>query len=391
MYNISKANSLNTDPWDIPLYKRVALIKESILKHKKVALLIYEKADSSTFRYRGYNIYQSTLKSDKWQSVFFFEDEYNFVLDLLNEINLLVIIRVKWTHMLDQIIKRAKQNDIKVLFDIDDLIFDINYFDVVMNAINVEFTCGRDYEFWFSNISRIGLTASKADGFIAPNEILASKLHENYDKPYKVIPNSLNEEQVLVSEKYRVSKSDVSSESPFSIGYFSGSPTHQNDFNLVSCEIRQLLDEYDDIELLIVGYMDFDKEMQEYIENNRVRFIPHVDFIELQRLIATVDINIVPLVNNIFTNCKSELKFFEAAIVNTITLASPTYAYKNSIVDGSNGFLCTEGQWYPKIKDIYNGKVDLKEITECAYSESMEKYQGSVYLRQIEDCYDSFF
>ena len=59
----------------------------------------------------------------------------------------------------------------------------------------------------------------------------------------------------------------------------------------------------------------------------------------LQRLIAEVEINISPLQNNLFTNCKSELKYFEAAIAGTITVATPTYAFSRAIVDGENGFL----------------------------------------------------
>ena len=51
---------------------------------------------------------------------------------------------------------------------------------------------------------------------------------------------------------------------------------------------------------------------------------PFVDFIELQRKIAEVDVNLVPLVNNEFSNCKSELKFYEASIVGTVTCAAPS-------------------------------------------------------------------
>ncbi len=59
--------------------------------------------------------------------------------------------------------------------------------------------------------------------------------------------------------------------------------------------------------------MEFPEEMQPFIEEGRITFAPFVDFVELQRLIAEVDVNIFPLVQNTFTNCKSQLKFFEAA------------------------------------------------------------------------------
>jgi len=39
-----------------------------------------------------------------------------------------------------------------------------------------------------------------------------------------------------------------------------------------------------------------------------------------------VEIVIAPLQENVFTNCKSELKYFEAAIVGTIPSYSPKRA-----------------------------------------------------------------
>ena len=71
---------------------------------------------------------------------------------------------------------------------------------------------------------------------------------------------------------------------------------------------------------------------------DRIEFYPLQDFMNFQRLIAEVEINIAPLQDNTFTNCKSELKFFEAAICGTLTLATPTFSFRNSIVHGTTGF-----------------------------------------------------
>ena len=70
----------------------------------------------------------------------------------------------------------------------------------------------------------------------------------------------------------------------------------------------------------------------------------------LQRLIAEVEINIAPLQDNLFTNCKSELKYFEAAITGTITVASPTYTFSRAIVDGGNSFLAAAYEWNAKLE-----------------------------------------
>ena len=136
--------------------------------------------------------------------------------------------------------------------------------------------------------------------------------------------------------------------------------------------------------------MEFPEAMKPLIQQNRVRFTPLVDFIELQQLIARVDVNIVPLVQNTFTNCKSELKFFEAAAVNTVTVATPTYTYEKAIKDGETGFLCRPGQWYDRIVALYQNPEESRRVAESARAYCLETYCGETFKGEIEHAYDFF-
>jgi len=199
----------------------------------------------------------------------------------------------------------------------------------------------------------------------------------------------LNDEQVEISQLCVEKKKAQGARKPFSLGYFSGSPTHANDFKTIYKEIVELLEEFDDIVLDVVGYMEFPEEMKKFVEMGRVRFTNPVDFVRLQELVASVDVNLVPLVINKFTNCKSELKFFEAAIVNTITCAAYTYTYENAIEHGVNGFLCKPSEWYPTIKSIYLGEYDIDGINKRAKDYVLKNYYGEKIVKQIENVYSS--
>lgn len=391
MYNINYSSGANKEPWLIPLEDRCSLFFNAKKNGKKVSLLLYEAPDTSTFRYRGYNIFKASQDSSKWQSIYFFLYEYKKILEILPNVDLVVIIRVRWTNNIDQIIYRAKVLNIKVLFDTDDLVFDINYINLVTNTLNVKLDNDKDYEYWFTYIGRIGFTASKADGFITTNSFLGEKLKEKFNKPYGIISNFLNSEQVNVSNRCLNIKETQLGKKPFTIGYFSGTPSHINDFRVIYPEVMELLNEFPGIRLKVVGFMEFPEEMTRLIKAGKVVFHPLVDFMELQKLIAEVDVNIVPLVNNTFTNCKSELKFFEAAIVNTLTLATPTFTYRNCITDGYNGFLCRPGEWYLKLKKIYTGKIDCSDIVKRANSYAMENYYGKKVVDMIDKCYEELF
>ena len=127
------------------------------------------------------------------------------------------------------------------------------------------------------------------------------------------------------------------------IGYFSGSPSHARDFRVAAPAIARLLKRDRRVTLRIVGFLELGDEFSGLADQIQL-FALH-DFMNLQRLIAEVEINIAPLQDNVFTNSKSELKFFEAGICGTPTVATPTFTFRNAIRDGDNGFLALAHEW----------------------------------------------
>ena len=383
MYNVKMKTPENTAPWDIPLFHRIQKLNSYINKKCKIFIILYEAPDTSTFRYRAYNIYQclDLSTTSNWKSIYFFHKEIEIVKQFFSKIDIISIVRMKWTIDLEQFICSAQHNNIPVLFDIDDMVFDTRYLPLVTNTLNVQLKEEFEYDFWFAYISRLELTASKVNAFITTNQYLAEKLENKFNKNSYIIPNFFNMEQLDFSKKCCLQKR--TSVSPFIIGYFSGTPSHINDFGVVALELAQLLDEFPNIKLRIVGFMDFPAYYQKYITRKQVEIIPLVDFLTLQRLIAEVDVNIVPLVENSFTNCKSELKFFEASIVKTITCATPTYVFKNCIQHGENGFLCRPGEWYHTLKNIYQNYNSMENIVNNCYEYSLEHYSLHVMEKKL--------
>jgi glycosyltransferase involved in cell wall biosynthesis len=383
-----------SDGFDInfsSLQERRALMQEALRKGKKIVFLLYEQQDWSTFRYRCYNVCQITQQSEAWQCIYFFKnikEEIDFIIRNIQIATFLVCVRCQWIIDIDNIINEAKKNNIKILFDIDDYVFDINYLKMLFNTVNADFNWEGSYSYWFGYFSRLDFTASLADGFIATNALLGEKLAAKYGRHYQIIPNSLNKDQMRISDVCINEKMLVGRSSPFTLGYFSGSPSHINDFRIASREIASFLYDFPDSRLVVVGFIEFPEYFNDLISKQKVVLYELTDFIALQKYIAEVDVNLVPLVINDFTNCKSELKFFEAAAVKTPTIAAKTYTYKRCIEHGVNGFLCSPGMWYNTIRDIYEGKYNIAEIVDNAYDYSMNRYYGNSFLKSVEECYD---
>jgi len=138
------------------------------------------------------------------------------------------------------------------------------------------------------------------------------------------------------------------------LGYFSGTHTHKRDFALIVEPLARLMDEYERLILRVVGCLD---DTGPELERHRARIetIPFTDFLNLQREIGQVEVNLVPLQDNVFTNCKSELKWFEAAAVGAVTIAAPTYTFRHVIEHGTNGWLAPTYAWGEILREVIRG------------------------------------
>ncbi len=347
----------------------------------KKVLYIVEDVDAAQFRYRVKNISEALEESSKWELKWVLTSEFQD--EDLDGIDLVVVLRQSSKNgKILKIIKKIKARELKVLFDLDDLIFSYRDLPTLMFSTN-----SKNVLYWVGYVWGIRRIAKRVDGFIATNSFLAKKLKMALNKPVVVVPNSLNKEQVAASSKLVKNKKDGKG---FLIGYFSGSPTHKRDFSLVEPELIRFLNEHDDANLEVVGCMEFSNEMKKMIKDGRVRIMKIVNYLKLEELISKVDVNIVPLVLNDFTNCKSELKFFEAGVVETVTVASPAYVFKMAISDGVNGFLANEKEWYNKLNNLYNNFEEREKVAKTARKYVLNEYYGEKFLSKVEEAYESF-
>jgi glycosyltransferase involved in cell wall biosynthesis len=312
----------------------------------------YDKPDTCTFRYRVLNMIQALAAwpeggiSASW----FCRGDLGEMDRFVDHADALVICRAFYTQAIDQLVTRARARRIPVVFDCDDLVFDPGYVPLVMKSLDLDLNHDQDLQYWYARMARYNAVMRRCDRAIATNPFLAAQMESAGHIRADVIPNFLHEVQQAVStELYEAKRtSGFRSDGTITIGYFSGSPTHTRDFAVAAPALARLMDTDPRIQLRVVGFLDAKGGLEKY--GSRVEVYPLQDPMNLQRLIAEVEINISPLQNNLFTNCKSELKYFEAAIAGTITVATPTEPFARAIVDGENGFLSTALEWDDKLR-----------------------------------------
>ena len=134
--------------------------------------------------------------------------------------------------------------------------------------------------------------------------------------------------------------------------------------------------------------MKFSEEASERLGDRQIVYRKKVSPVRLQELMGGVDVNLAPLRINRFTNCKSELKFFEAGAVETTTIASPSYAFKEAISDNENGVLAKKDEWFRKIKYLYENPKENLKLAKAAKKTAMKEYYGRKMKEKIEQAFE---
>ncbi len=352
-------------PWEREsLDSRLAALQG---RRPRVAWL-YEKPDTSTYRYRVYNMIEG-LRADRRgrASAAWFElADIPALLPRLAEIDTLVIARARYDADVARLIATARGRGVRVLFDCDDLVFDTRYVHLVLDTLAQDPRHPGAWDWWFAYIGRIEATARLCDGGITTNPFLAERMQEVVSGPVAIVPNFLNRGQQEVSDGLLTAKRmrRYVGDGPVTVGYFSGTPSHQHDFAIVTGALCRLLDRDPDVRFRIVGFMDDIGDLAAF--GDRVERLPLHDWVNLQRLIAEVEVNIAPLQENIFTNCKSELKFFEAAAVGTWTVATPTSTFAAAMKDDRAGRLCDAYDWDTALEEAVGLARDTSRYAEAA-------------------------
>jgi glycosyltransferase involved in cell wall biosynthesis len=233
----------------------------------------------------------------------------------------------------------ARAHGTRLVYDIDDLLFD----DGVLDRIDGIRAMGRFARRRFGAAIAAHRRLMLACDRVTVSTVPLARAVEALGRSAAVVPNGLNVEQIRLAGE--IAARTRTAEGPVRLGYFSGSPTHQRDFAACEPALLDLMRRRPELRFRCVGYLDLGPAWKPYAE--RVERLPLQHPSDLLRRIAETDINLAPLeLGNPFCEAKSELKFFEAALVGVPTVASATEPFAAAIEDGVSGFLArTEPDW----------------------------------------------
>ncbi|MDG4963676.1 rhamnan synthesis F family protein [Lactococcus lactis] len=279
----------------------------------------------------------------------------------------IIIYRTPYSEQFKQLIELAHKYNKPVFYDIDDLVYDTSYTD----QLDYVKTLGKEEkEAYDSGVRSYGKLMELCDAFITSTTDLKNELLK-LGKPVYLNRNLASEELISISEQ-AIDKT-IKDKKKIKIGYFSGSITHNENFDLIRSAILKILKEFPQTELHLVGHLTIPDEMKNY----KKQLIVHdfLDWTLLPSLVAEMDINLAPLVDNVFNRAKSEIKWLEAALVGVTTVASDIGSFSEIITNETTGVLVADGMWYEQLKDLIDNKTKLEFLGNNAKRKVISTYK----------------
>ena len=288
----------------------------------------------------------------------------DFQLSMAQNASHIIIYRSPISPELLRLCHLAKEYGKPVFFDIDDLVFDTVYTDQLSYTQGLNSVEKGNYD---AGVRNYGYMLENCDGAITSTNQLQEEL-KKYQSKVLLNRNLASDELISISSQFIKDYSQVSD--IVKIGYFSGSISHNENFELIKPAIKQLLTKYSNVQLHIVGILDIPKDMKLF--ENQIVTHDYVDWDKLPALISEVDINLAPLVDSIFNRAKSEIKWIEAALVKVPTVASKIGAFSDVVIDGETGLLATDDQWFDKLEALVLSSELRQNLAESAYRAVLE-------------------
>jgi hypothetical protein len=264
-----------------------------------------------------------------------------------------------------------------VSYDVDDLVFRPEHLSSM--AFLDTFTAA-DRERFASDVALRGELLGQADLLTASTGEVLAQMAAGNQAPTALLPNGTGVVGARLAEAARHVPRPPTG---LRIGYFAGSATHDADWSSIEPVVLDFLARHRQAQLVLVGQVTPSTQVSR-LPSTQLQVLDAVPWRELPGLLRTVDVNLAPLERTPFTDAKSAIKWLEAALVETVTVATATGPFETAVHHGRTGLLASTGQEWASALDRLAEDASLRAAMGVAARESaLAQYGPSVQADRL--------
>ncbi len=302
--------------------------------------------------------------------------------DLCARADAVVSYRVPATTQVLDLLAACRQRGTPVLCDLDDLIFDP---DLAAEIPALTLLPPDGAALWMEGVRRYRTTMESCDAFIGSTEGLCRHAEDVTGLPAERFANGVGIELARAAD---AALAQPRTPGRLRIGYLSGTDTHDHDWRHVEPVVIETLDAYPDLELWLGGKVTPSAALDRF--RARVRRLPMLPWLDLPGVLRDLDVNLAPLApGSRFNEAKSAIKWLEAGLTATVTLASGTQPFREAIRHGHNGMLADGAdQWRDGLRRLLDDDLLRGALGRRARRDALLRWsphvQATRYLAILE-------
>jgi glycosyltransferase involved in cell wall biosynthesis len=301
--------------------------------------------------------------------------------------DLIYLCRVPATFEVLDLIAYARSLELPIVYDIDDLIFDEAHFPSPIESYAG--TIDEDLHLHLKMDNPLfGVALRQADLVTCSTEPLAEQIRKAVAPETEVVvyPNLLSEElnvQAMHHQRRREGGKQVSpsaaEEKTVEIFYGSATKAHKQVFYEELCPaLAVVMITHPEVRLTLIGYFVLPSELQGLADRIKV-LEPTPNYMGYIARLRQSDISLAILEQDTFTDCKSELKWFEAAAFGIPSVVTPTATYRHVLEPEQNAlFAAGTEEWIRQLNRLIESASLRETIGQNAYQYALNAYKPAV-------------
>jgi hypothetical protein len=292
-------------------------------------------------------------------------------------VDLLVVCRLPATASVLPLLLNARQQSIPIVVDVDDPIFDAEIFPPPLEtyagtiSADLHASMHADTANWLG-ILRLANVVTTTTEPLRQSVIRCTGLD---GERVRLHPN------LMLPELLEEARADAPSSLPgqLTLVYGSGTKAHKQVFlGTVLPALMKLKQKHPTLRIRVIGMTgeggsSFD--LAEPPALTQLEWLPATGYRDYLRQLHGAQISIAPLESNGATDCKSELKWFEAALLGAAIVVSPTAAYRQLLRDGEGAlFATTTDDWFLQLNRLVLDRPLRERLVGQARAKALEAF-----------------
>jgi len=167
-----------------------------------------------------------------------------------------------------------------------------------------------------------------------------------------------------------------------------GGNSHYHDLYMIVPAIKKIIKKYDNVTFVFFGDFGF-KGLFKDIPEGRIEYNSWVQQVAYPYKMMTLnaDINLCPIIDDVFNRSKSSLKYLEASALKIPSIASDIPPYSKDITHGKDGILVSEDKWFDAIENLILDRDKRLKLANNAYDNVYNNFNADTKCHLWKDAY----